>query len=237
VGRQFHLPVPYSGYFKSTDQNLQRIGDYIQSIHPDVVGLLEVDNGSFRASNRCQAGTIARQLNHQHITKNKYGLDSVINKMPLTKSQGNAFLTNQAVRDTRFHYLNNGVKRLVIEMELDDVNMFLVHLSVRYGQRHKQLGDLAALVTSSSKPVIVAGDFNAFLGARELFSFMTATGLINANYNGLSSHPSRAPHRQLDYIFHSPEVQISSFQTPQVIFSDHLPLVCDFSVQDRKLIH
>lgn len=234
IGKQFHFPIPYSGYLKSTETKLQEIGSYIQAVGPDVVGLVEVDNGSFRARKQCQAGAIAQQIHHDHVFKNKYRVGSVMSKMPLALNQGNAFLTNRAIRDTRFHYLNNGVKRLVLELELDDVTMFLVHLSLKSWSRRKQLKDLSGIVNAAGKPVIVAGDFNVFGGFRELNDFRAATGLLNANGLGLPSHPSRAPKRYLDHILHSPQIRVDAFYTPQVTFSDHLPLVCDFTVSPRK---
>jgi endonuclease/exonuclease/phosphatase family metal-dependent hydrolase len=85
-------------------------------------------------------------------------------------------------------------------------------------------------VTAVNKPVIVAGDFNVLRGNRELQLFMAATGLKSANSDGAPSHPSRAPRRQLDYIFHSPQINITDFQIPQVKFSDHTPLVCEFDI-------
>jgi endonuclease/exonuclease/phosphatase family metal-dependent hydrolase len=234
IGKQFHFPIPYSGYFKSTDRKLEEIGNYIEAVHPDVVGLVEVDNGSYRSGKKCQAGAIAQKLEHNHVFRNKYRVGSVISKMPLTHNQGNAFLTNREIRDTRFHDLNNGVKRLVIELELDDVTMFLVHLSVKYRSRQKQLRDLSTIVASSAKPVIVAGDFNVFGGPGELRDFMAATGLLNADVEGLPSHPSRAPKRHLDHILHSPQIKVASICAPRVTFSDHLPLVCDFTVEPRQ---
>ena len=86
------------------------------------------------------------------------------------------------------------------------------------------------MVKDVNKPVIVAGDFNVFRGTRELQLFLAASGLKSANSHGQPSHPSRAPHRQLDYIFHSPEIQITDFEIPPVKFSDHTPLVCDFDI-------
>jgi len=86
------------------------------------------------------------------------------------------------------------------------------------------------MVENVERPVIVAGDFNAFHGDRELQLFTIATGLNSANGQGQPSHPSRSPRRQLDYILHSPEIHVTRFQVPQVTFSDHAPLVCDFEV-------
>jgi endonuclease/exonuclease/phosphatase family metal-dependent hydrolase len=234
IGRLFHLPVPYSGYFKNTDFNLRRIIDFIVSVNPDIMGLIEVDAGSFRSSKSNQAESIAWELQQNHIYKSKYGSTSVAQKVPVLNKQGNAVLTNRNIVSQRFHYFNEGVKRLVIELEIDECVVFLVHLSLKFRHRHYQLEALHKMVEQTDKPVIVAGDFNVLWGDRELQLFLAATGLKNANSNGEPSHPSRAPRRQLDFIFHSSDIRITSFEIPQVKFSDHAPLICEFEVnRDR----
>ena len=90
--------------------------------------------------------------------------------------------------------------------------------------------DLSEIIQTSHKPIMVAGDFNAFKGDRELREFIVATGLTSANGNGHPSHPSRAPHRELDFILHSPEIRAKKFQTAQVPYSDHIPLIYDFEI-------
>jgi endonuclease/exonuclease/phosphatase family metal-dependent hydrolase len=230
IGRQFHLPVPYSGYFKHTNGNLKKIVEFMKSVNPDISGLIEVDSGSFRSQKHNQAQSIAWALQHQHVFQTKYSSSSVARKMPLLSKQGNAILTNQEIVAQRFHYFQNGVKRLVIELELEDCTIFLVHLSIKFRHRQYQLQDLYEMLKKIKKPVIVAGDFNVLRGTRELELFLAATGLQNANTNGEPSHPSRAPRRQLDYIFHSPEISIAGFQIPQITLSDHTPLVCDFEI-------
>jgi endonuclease/exonuclease/phosphatase family metal-dependent hydrolase len=230
IGRKFHLPVPYSGYLKHTNGNLKKIVDFIKPLNPDILGLIEVDAGSFRSEKSNQAESIAQELHHFHVYQSKYSIDSVAQKVPVLNKQGNAILTNREIVSQNFHYFSNGVKRLVIELELEDFSIFLVHLSIKYRHRQYQLQDLHNIVKNIKKPVIVAGDFNVLWGDRELQLFLAATDLHNANSNGQPSHPSRAPRRQLDYIFHSPEIQVTRFQIPQVKFSDHAPLVCDFEV-------
>jgi endonuclease/exonuclease/phosphatase family metal-dependent hydrolase len=235
IGRQFHLPVPYSGYFKNTNVNLKKIVEFIKSIHPDIIGLIEVDAGSFRSGKSNQAKAIARELQHFHVYQSKYSNNSVAQKVPVLNKQGNAILTNREILSQKFHYFNNGIKRLVIELELEDFSIFLVHLSIKFRHRQYQLQDLHALLKNIDKPVIVAGDFNVLRGDRELQLFLAATNLQNANSNGQPSHPSRAPRRQLDYIFHSPEIRVTSFQIPRVKFSDHVPLICDFDLPNLRL--
>jgi endonuclease/exonuclease/phosphatase family metal-dependent hydrolase len=151
-------------------------------------------------------------------------------RLPLLNQQANAVMTNRAILGQRFHYLNHGMKRLVIEVRLPELTVFLVHLALKYRQRQHQLVDLAEIVGRASGPVVVAGDFNVFRGDGELASFMAATGLKSANPYGIPSHPSRAPHRQLDFILHSPALRSLDFQAPQIPYSDHVPLIWDFEV-------
>jgi len=237
TGRHCHLPVPYSGYFKNTNGNLKKIVGFIASVNPDIIGLIEVDSGSFRSEKNNQAQAIAWELQHDHVYQSKYSASSVAQKLPLLNKQGNAILTNQEIVSQRFHYFQDGVKRLVIELELAEFSIFLVHLSIKFRHRQYQLQDLHSMIKTVQKPVIVAGDFNVLRGDRELQLFLAATGLKNANSNGQPSYPSRAPHRQLDYIFHTPHIRITDFQIPQVKLSDHKPLVCEFELPTEEGSH
>ena len=234
IGKRFHLPVPYSGYFKPTNGHFKKILDFVKIIKPDIIGLIEVDFGSYRVGQSNQADVIARSLNHQAIYQSKYDETSMARKVPLLNKQGNAVLTNQPIINRRFHFLRDGVKRLVIEVELPEATIFLVHLSLKFRHRQYQLNDLNALITGCNKPVIVAGDFNAFRGDRELQLFLAASGLVSANDQGKSSYPSRNPFMELDYIFHSPAIQSNGFQIPTVMLSDHAPLLWDFDVMGNR---
>lgn len=231
VGPRFHLPVPFAGYLKRTTCNLECIVSFIESVKPDIIGLIEIDSGSFRSENVCQAEVIARQLGLSYVVESKYGVDAVAQKVPILNKQGNAVLANQEIVDYHFHYFREGFKRLVMEVKLPELTVFLVHLSLSFRRRQHQLQRLFQLINKAEGPLIVAGDFNVFSGDRELELFLAATGLVSANDEGMPSHPSRAPKRQLDYILHSPELKAFNFQIPQVRYSDHAPLVCDFKLK------
>ena len=229
VGPRFHLPVPYSGYLKNTVDNLENIVGFIKSVKPDIIGLVEVDGGSFRSKNSCQADLIARELGHFHVIQSKYDQRSIVRKMPVIKNQANALLANQKIINHRFRYFPVGMKRLVIEAKLAGLTVFLVHLSLTFRKRQLQLEQLYQFVREVEGPVIVAGDFNVLWGDRELELFLGATGLASANGNGEFSHPSRSPSRELDFILHSKDLVACNFEVPAVQYSDHSPLVCDFS--------
>ncbi|HEX6999063.1 MAG TPA: endonuclease/exonuclease/phosphatase family protein [Gammaproteobacteria bacterium] len=231
LGTALHWPLPGAGYVLGNRTNLQRIIDFIKSQDPDIVGLVEVDTGSIRSRSVNQAEAIARALGHYSVYHCKYGVGSINNHLPIVRKQGNAFLAAPRVQGERFHYFEKGIKRLIIELELEDCAIFLVHLSLKYRHRHTQLRYLYDLVSSVSKPVIIAGDFNTFWGEHEIYLFMKAAGLRSANTKGLPSYPSRSPRRELDFVLYGEGIRVTGFSMPRVDYSDHLPLVCDFEVE------
>jgi endonuclease/exonuclease/phosphatase family metal-dependent hydrolase len=231
IGPGFHLPVPGAGYLRSSRQVLTQITEFSKQQDPDVVGLIEVDTGSIRTGMVNQADFIARSLGHYSTYECKYGVASVNQLVPIVRKQGNAFLSAPRIHGERFHYFDTGIKRLIIELELDEVAIFLVHLSLKFRHRQYQLRYLYDLVRKSRKPVIVAGDFNTYWGDHEIYLFNQAAGLTSANVRGLPSYPSRSPRKELDFILYSEDrIRMDRFDIPDVHLSDHLPLVCDFSV-------
>jgi endonuclease/exonuclease/phosphatase family metal-dependent hydrolase len=221
------------GYLTGNRTNLQRITDFIKAEDPDIVGLVEVDSGSIRSRRINQADSIARALGHYSVYQCKYGEASLNQHLPIVRKQGNAFLAAPRIHGERFHYFDKGIKRLTIELELEHCSIFLVHLSLKYRHRHTQLQALHDLVVASTKPVIIAGDFNTFWGDHEIYLFMKAARLKNANVGSLPSYPSRAPRKELDFVLYGEGISIRDFRIPSVQLSDHLPLICDFDI-DRK---
>jgi len=231
TGPAFHLPLPGAGYLRSNRQVLEEITNFIKAEDPDIVGLVEVDTGSIRTGMLNQAEFIAAELGHYSIFECKYGTESLGAMMPIVRKQANAFLASPRVHGERFHYFDTGIKRLIIELELEDAVIFLVHLSLKYRHRQSQLRTLHELVMGASKPVLVAGDFNTFWGDHEIYLFMHAAGLRSANTRGLPSYPSHSPRRELDFILYGAGIEVTDFRVPAVLYSDHLPLVCDFQVR------
>jgi endonuclease/exonuclease/phosphatase family metal-dependent hydrolase len=234
LGSALHFPLPGMGYLIGNRPNLQRIIDFIKSQDPDIVGLVEVDTGSIRTGSVNQAEEIARSLGHYSVYQCKYGAGSLNQHLPIVRKQGNAFLAAPRVHGERFHYFQKGIKRLIIELELDSCAIFLVHLSLKFRHRHAQLHYLHDLIVASRKPVIVAGDFNTFWGEHEIYLFMKAAKLHSANTRSLPSYPSRAPRKELDFVLYGPGVNVTHFAIPRVKFSDHLPLVCDFDIDENS---
>jgi endonuclease/exonuclease/phosphatase family metal-dependent hydrolase len=230
TGPAFHLPVPGAGYLRSNRRVLTGLTDFLRQQDADVIGLIEVDTGSVRSGMVNQAEFIANNLGHFSTYQCKYGTGSVNNFLPIVRKQANAFLAAPRVHGERFHYFDSGIKRLIIELELDEVCVFLVHLSLKYRHRQYQLRYLHELVQRSSKPVIVAGDFNTFWGTHELYLFMHAAGLKSANAANLATYPASAPRAELDFVLVSRSIEVTDFRVPDIRLSDHRPLICDFHI-------
>lgn len=230
-GPAFHLPVPGAGYLRSNRRVLAGLTEFLRREDADIIGLIEVDTGSIRSGMVNQAEHIAGSLGHFSTYECKYGTSSVNNFLPIVRKQANAFLAAPRVHGERFHYFDSGIKRLIIELELDEVCVFLVHLSLKYRHRQYQLRYLHELVEKSAKPVIVAGDFNTFWGSHELYLFKRAARLRSANTLHVPTYPAGAPRVELDFILVSDQIEVTDFRVPDIRLSDHRPLVCDFQVR------
>ena len=224
------MPLPGAGYVLGNQNVLPEITTFIKSVDPDIVGLVEVDTGSIRSRMVNQAEKIASDLGMNSSYETKYGEKSLNKLLPIVRKQGNAFLAAARVHGEKFHYFDTGIKRLIIEIEMEHYAIFLVHLSLKYRHRHLQLRTLYDLIAVTEKPVIVAGDFNTFWGENEIYLFMKAAGLKSANADSLPTYPSRSARKELDFILYQDGITVSHFEVPQVRHSDHLPLICDFDV-------
>jgi endonuclease/exonuclease/phosphatase family metal-dependent hydrolase len=230
VGASMHMPLPGAGYILGNQNVLPDIIKFIKSTDPDIVGLIEVDSGSIRSRRINQAETIAGELGMNSSYETKYGATSINQLLPIIRKQGNAFLAAPRVHGEKFHYFDTGIKRLIIELEMETFAVFLVHLSLKYRHRHIQLRKLYDLIDKTEKPVIVAGDFNTFWGEDEIYLFLRAAGLRSANTESLPTYPSRSPRKELDFVLYQEGIEVTNFEIPNVRHSDHLPLVCDFNV-------
>lgn len=229
-GASMHMPIPGAGYVLGNANVLPELTRFIKSVDPDIVGLIEVDTGSIRSRMVNQAESIAADLSMNTSYETKYGSSSLNQLLPIVRKQGNAFMAAPRVHGEKFHYFDTGIKRLIIEFEMQEYSVFLVHLSLKYRHRHLQLRRLYDLIEATEKPVIVAGDFNTFWGENEIYLFMKAAGLRSANADGLPTYPSRSPRKELDWILYQDGINVTGFEIPNVRHSDHLPLICDFEV-------
>lgn len=214
-----------------TTAHFPNITRFVRHMNPDIVGLVEVDAGSYRARHRNQAEELAADLSLYHCCRVKYPDEGMGRRLPVFNKQANAVLVREPILHTRFHDFETGFKSLAIEVELENVTFFLVHLALGIRARQRQLSDLYDLITGCDKPRLVAGDFNTLSGVWEMRMFLRATGLRSANTRHAPTFPSWAPCRELDFICYDPSIITPvRFKIPRVRLSDHLPLMFDFEI-------
>lgn len=214
-------------YIRTGCIHFDLITEFVKKVNPDVIGLVEADTGSFRTGSVNQVSSLARELKHFHICDTKYGIDSPGRQIPILRNHANAILSAQKETDSTFHFFPNGVKKLIIEAEIDGIIFFIVHLSLRRQTRAMQFEHLMKIVPKD-RPVVIAGDFNTYGGEQELWLLKKTLRLRNANVLTAPTYPSWKPKHQLDFILCSEELEVMSFEIPLVEFSDHLPLIVDF---------
>lgn len=223
------------GSKRAEENAISRLVEVITEEQPDVVGLVEVDQGSLRTRTDGQVADLAYRLGQQGLNyypyaATKYGDGGVIPSLPMLQHLANGVLANGEY-GTGTHYLQTGPKRLVIEVSTPEVDIFSAHLAMSGRARRNQLDELAELVTERENPV-VAGDFNTYNGLDEVREAFDGTGLTV--YNPGETVPPRpldtvvTDTRTLDFFIAPSEMTVSRCEALDVQVSDHRPIVMEF---------
>jgi endonuclease/exonuclease/phosphatase family metal-dependent hydrolase len=231
---------PHRGLLGSDDAErraTERLADIIADEHPDVVCLLEVDQGSMRTVTEGQVTRLAEMLTERGLDYHaradaKYGDGNVLGNLPVLSHLSNGLLVRDAFDATiEAHYLDTGPKRLVTEVVLGDVAVFGVHLAMSGRGRRKQLDEIAAIVAERDR-VVVCGDFNAYDGLEAVEAALGETGLLL--HNPGETVPKRpldtivSETRTLDFFLASPDITVTRCDVIDVQVSDHRPVVLEF---------
>ena len=215
---------------------IDRLVEVIADERPDVVVLVEVDQGSVRTATDGQVARIAaelaeRGLEYRHRADTKYGDEGVLANAPVLEHLSNGLLV-AGDYEMLAHHLDAGPKRLVSEVRLaDDLSVFGVHLAMSGRGRRKQLTELADLVARRDRAV-VCGDFNAYDGLDEIEEIFESDGLVL--YNPGETVPKRpldslvTETRTLDLFLVSPDIEVTRCDVIDVQVSDHRPIVLEF---------
>lgn len=224
--------LAWLGFWAGSRRHYPTLERFYRLADADVLVLCEVDNGSYRTGHRSQARALGRALRMHVACRSKYGRRPLLRRLPVLKTQANAILTRERPVAIRYHELGHGFKRLLIEVETPTLQIFAAHLSLGTRARRRQLCDLYDIISARRKPCILAGDFNFLSGPWEARLLLKALNLESANRPPRPTFPSWRPRRELDFICHSPELHLQRRRLPNVRLSDHLPLVCDFTLSD-----
>lgn len=212
-----------------------RLVEVVLDEEPDLISLVEVDQGSIRTRTGGQVEHLATQLAEHGLeytphAASKYGDGGLMASAPMLKHLSNGVLVRDNA-ETTVHYLDAGPKRLVIEVELPGVSVFNTHLAMSGRTRRSQLAELATLVTER-ECAIVCGDFNAYNGFSEIREAFDRTNL--ELYDPGATVPPRpmdmlvTETRTLDMFLVPTELSVGRCGVLDIPVSDHRPIVLEF---------
>lgn len=98
TGKYLNQPMKYlRGYLGQSLDHIHRIGEFIKEQKADIVGLVEVDLGSFRTKETNQAKLLGELTGKHYVSQYKYEENSRYMKFPIMRKQGNALLSNEKI--------------------------------------------------------------------------------------------------------------------------------------------
>ena len=219
----------------------QKMVDALKKLNLDILALVEVDTGSFRAK-KDEVVFFEKKLGMKSfVEKIKYpfkGWLKLFHYVPLFKKQANAIISKYKISNVKYHLFHEGTKRVVIQATVKcpkPVTLLLAHLALGTKARTKQIEELVSIVNSIKTPVILMGDFNTFNGETEVQKLLTESHLkdkigLSQNSIGLTQ-PTWHPSRRLDYVLVSKQIKVKKYEVLNYPFSDHMPLFVEFDVK------
>lgn len=186
---------------------------------PDVCCFLELPKKS----------SIAQDLSEYpfHDISNKYGLNSLLRRLPLFRRNCNGFFAREKLQYKK-RYFAKGRKKLIYELDLPNgTTVLLCHFSLSKKTRMKQFDQLKKLI-ASKKNVILCGDFNIFKGSNEVKSLMEECKLQSVSAFQ-PTFPAFKPKKAFDLFLCTTDINVTRCE-PIAKFhgSDHLPVVLEF---------
>ncbi len=221
----------------------KRIIEKLSILNLDILALVEVDTGSFR-SKKDEVKFFEKKLNMKsYVEKVKYpnqGLLKLFHKIPILKKQANAIVSKYKLNKVKYHLLNEGTKRIVIEASINcpkkiTLLLLLAHLALGSKTRQKQIKELIKIINKIKNPVILMGNFNTNNGKEELKYLLKETNLqdkfkLDKNSSCLT-FPTWNPRKRFDYVLTTPKINVKKYKVLNFDFSDHLPLYVEFNVK------
>lgn len=203
-------------------KRLDMIGEVLSRF--DVVGLQEVDGGSFRSGRVNQVEYLASRAGFPHH------FQQLNRNLGQLAQHSNGLLSRLTPRHIEEHSLPGPMPgRGAIHARFGDgpdaLHLFVAHLALSHRARVRQLDYLSELL-QPLRHVVVMGDLNCTPDQLHAHSRFRDSLPLHPVRPALS-YPSWQPRRALDHILLSDSLQADRVEVLEHLFSDHLPVAID----------
>ncbi|MEW6066285.1 endonuclease [Desulforamulus profundi] len=210
--------------------DLNRVAGVLARSGARLIGLQEVDKHLPRSYFQHQAKSLGYHLNqcwafgpNLHWGAAQYG---------------NAVLSHWPILQYRQYLLpSKGEQRGLLEAEIQldhrRINFFCTHMGLNREERLEQAQAIVSIISQTSCPVILVGDFNDERTSRE-YRLITSV-LLDATsaVGGFKTYPSNQPEEQIDFVFISPEWRVLTAFPIESDASDHLPVLVELMLDQE----
>ena len=214
VTRGWKHMLPHKEQRETLDRIAHLLKDY------DVVGLQEVDSGSFRSGFVDQTAYLAEHAGFP------FWFRQVNRRLGKLAQHSNGILSRvrpSMVTERRLPGLP-GRGALLMEFLTNEkpLGICMMHLALGRRARLRQLSYVSDLVSHYSHLVLM-GDFNCGSGSRE-FRYLLENTNLQGSHCDMMTFPSWRPSRKLDHILASPSLTVFKSEVLNYAHSDHLPI-------------
>lgn len=215
--------------------DLDRIGDLIRAVSPDLVALQEVDSVVDRTELVDQAAVLSAATGMEY----RFGAF-----MPYQGgAYGMAVLSRLPITETSNHRLPDGDEprsALAVTVELPRTGSHLRFVGIHFyrtdAERLAQAESLEEHLAAREVPTILAGDFNSLPGS-EVMEYLGQRWSIAAKGEDRFTFPSYAPAREIDFVLYRPATVFEVLRQElldEPVISDHRPVVVEFVVGEGR---
>ena len=200
-------------------RNLNRTAAVIRAAQPDVVALQEIDSVTRRSGGDDVAAVLGKKCSMYHTFSKAIDYDG--------GGYGVALLSREKpVAVQRFALPGREEARTLLYVEFEQYAVVSTHLSLTAEDRMASLAVIDSVATMTSKPIFIAGDWNAT--PESTFGRALGEKMHYLTDPKVCTCPADSPDRVIDYIV-APHDQAVEVLRREVInepmASDHRPIV------------
>ncbi len=194
----------------------------ISELDPDICGLNEVRGRGARPDYHAQAERLAAGVDMHSV----FGASVYIEG---NSPYGNAILSKRPAAETKVFPIKETVEgaepRSVLRADYGDIVVYQTHLGLKEPEFYEGVNTVYSLLKAETKPAVLMGDFNLLPDHPSLHPLLNDADIqyLDTGF----TFPSDKPDRKIDYIFTNKYVKVKSVYVPDLVVSDHRPIVAE----------